>query len=93
MRTPIEYRMIESLILRFLPDGFSQESQEVIVKIVMENLSETKDLGKQVEAAIKQFEAEYPALAVCPRCEGWGCNYCDFDGVYSPCDKEPDGTN
>lgn len=84
---------IESLILRFLPDGFSQESQEVIVQMVIENLSEGEDLGKQVEATIKQFEAKYPALSVCPRCEGWGCNYCEFDGLYDPSDKEPDGTN
>ena len=33
------------------------------------------------------------ALAVCPRCEGGGCNFCDFDGIYDPLDKEPDGTN
>lgn len=55
--------------------------------MVMENLSESADLGKQIEMAIKQFETEYPALAVCPRCEGWGCNYCDFDGVYDPNEK------
>jgi predicted transcriptional regulator len=38
-------------------------------------------------------EIEYPPLTVCPRCEGCGCDYCDFDGFYDPNDKDPDGTN
>lgn len=80
-------------ILSLIPDGFSQEAQEIIAAIVRENYSDAKDLGEQVEAAVAQFEAEYPPLAVCPRCGGDGCNYCDFDGVYDPCEKEPDGTN
>ena len=82
-----------SQIKALLPDGFSQESQEVIVKMVIESYTEGTDLKKQVEDAIELFEAEHPALAICPRCEGEGCNYCDFDGVYDPNDKEPDGTN
>ncbi|MBE9093291.1 hypothetical protein [Tychonema sp. LEGE 07203] len=81
------------LISKFIPDGFSPEAQEIITAMVLESYTESKDLGKQVEATIKQFEAEYPALAICPRCEGCGCNYCDFDGLYNPDDKEPDGTN
>ena len=84
---------IESLILRFLPDGFSPESQQVIIAMVLESYSESSDLSKQVEAVVELFETEYPVLAVCPRCEGCGCNYCDFDGVYDPLEKEPDGTN
>jgi hypothetical protein len=84
---------LEELISKFIPDGFSQEAQEIILAMVLEAYTETKDLGKQVEDTIKLFEAEYPALAVCPRCEGWGCNYCDFDGICAPVDKEPDGTN
>ncbi|MEG3975883.1 hypothetical protein QT970_14860 [Microcoleus sp. herbarium8] len=82
-----------SQIKALLPDGFSQEAQKKIIAMVLESYTESKDLGKQVEATIKQFEADYPALAVCPRCEGCGCNYCDFDGVYDPLEKEPDGTN
>lgn len=84
---------INSQIKALLPDGFSQEAQKKIIAMVLESYTESKDLGKQVEATIKQFEADYPALAVCPRCEGCGCNYCDFDGVYDPLEKEPDGTN
>ena len=82
-----------SQIQALLPDGFSQESQETIIAMVIETYTEGKDLREQVEGIIELFEAEYPVLAVCPRCEGWGCNYCDFDGVYDPSDKEPDGTN
>ncbi|MEG4306851.1 hypothetical protein [Microcoleus sp. D3_18a_C4] len=83
----------DSQIQALLPEGFSPESQEIIIAMVLESYTETEDLGKQVEAAIELFEAEYPALTVCPKCEGCGCNYCDFDGVYNPDDKEPDGTN
>jgi len=82
-----------SEIQALLPDGFSQEAQEIIVAMVLESYIEGSDLRKQVEDAIELFEAEYPALAVCPRCEGCGCGYCDFDGVYNPDEKEPDGTN
>ena len=84
---------LEEMITKFIPDGFSPEAQEIIIKMAIETYTETEDLGKQVEATIKQFEAEYPALAICPRCEGCGCNYCDFDGEYDPLEKEPDGTN
>lgn len=82
-----------SQIQALLPDEFSQESQAIIIKMVLEAHTENEDLGKQVERAIEQFELEYPALAVCPKCEGCGCNYCDFDGIYNPEEKEPDGTN
>lgn len=75
-----------SQIQAFLPEGFSPEAQQVIIAMVLESYSESSDLKKQ-------FEADYLALVVCPRCEGEGCNYCDFDGVYDPNDKEPDGTN
>jgi hypothetical protein len=84
---------LEELISKFIPDGFSQEAQEIITAIVLEAYTETKDLGKQVEDTIKLFEAEYPALAVCHRCEGWGCSYCKFEGTYDPSEKEPDSTN
>lgn len=82
-----------SQIQAFLPEGFSPEAQQVIIAMVLESYSESSDLKKQVEDVIGQFEADYLALVVCPRCEGEGCNYCDFDGVYDPNDKEPDGTN
>ncbi|MEG3929179.1 hypothetical protein [Microcoleus sp. T3_D1] len=82
-----------SQIQALLPEGFSPEAQETIIAMVLESYTESSDLKKQVEDAIELFEAEYPALAVCPKCEGCGCNYCDFDGVYNPDDKEPDGTN
>ena len=84
---------INSQILAFLPDGFSQEAQAIIISMVVESYSEGKDLREQVEGVVELFDAEYPALAICPRCEGCGCNYCDFDGEYDPLDKEPDGTN
>jgi hypothetical protein len=84
---------LEELISKFIPDGFSPEAQEIIVAMVLKSYTESKDLGKQVEDTIKVFEAEYPALSVCPRCEGWGCDYCEFEGTYNPDDKEPDGTN
>lgn len=84
---------LEEIISKIIPDGFSLEAQQIITTMVLESYTESKDLGKQVEATIKQFEADYPALAVCPRCEGWGCNYCNWDGTYNPDDKEPDGTN
>lgn len=82
-----------SQIQALLPDGFSQEAQEIITAMVLETYSETSDLSKQIEAVTELFEAEYPALAICPKCEGCGCNYCDWDGVYDPNEKEPDGTN
>ena len=84
---------LKELISKFIPDGFSKESEKIIIKMVLESYTEDKDLGRHVEAIIKQFEADYPALAVCPRCEGWGCDYCDWDGTYNPEDKDPDGTN
>jgi hypothetical protein len=84
---------LEELISKFIPDGFSQEAQEIITAMVLKSYTETKDLGKQVEDTIKLFEAENPAFAVCPKCEGWGCSYCNFEGTYDPSDKEPDGTN
>ena len=83
---------INSQIQSLLPDGFSQEAQETIIAMVLETYSETSDLRKQIEAVVELFEGEYPALAVCPRCEGCGCSYCEFDGVYDPIEKEPDGT-
>ena len=82
-----------SQIQALLPEGFSQEAQQVIIAMVLESYTESSDLRKQVEAVVELFETEYPALAICPRCEGCGCNYCDFDGVYDPSEKEPDGTN
>lgn len=82
-----------SQIQLLLPEGFSPESQQVIIAMILESYSETSDLRKQVEAVVELFETEYPVLAVCPRCEGCGCNYCDFDGVCDPLEKEPDGTN
>ncbi|PSB40004.1 hypothetical protein C7B69_00495 [filamentous cyanobacterium Phorm 46] len=71
---------INSQIQALLPDGFSQEAQEIITAMVLETYSESSDLRKQVEAVVELFEAEYPTLAICPKCEGCGCNYCDFDG-------------
>ncbi|MEG4944917.1 hypothetical protein [Microcoleus sp. F4-D5] len=82
-----------SQIQALLPEGFSQEAQEVIIAMVLETYTENSDLKKQVEAVIEQFEAEYPPLSICPRCQGHGCSYCDFDGVYDPSEREPDGTN
>ncbi|MEG3922984.1 hypothetical protein QUA07_28285 [Microcoleus sp. T3_A4] len=82
-----------SQIQALLPEGFSPEAQETIIEMVLESYSEGSDLKKQVEDAIELFEADYPALAVCPKCEGCGCGYCDFDGLYDPDEKEPDGTN
>ena len=82
-----------SQIQSLLPEGFSPESQQVIIAMILESYSETSDLRKQVEAVVELFETEYPALAICPKCEGCGCSYCEFDGVYDPLEKEPDGTN
>jgi hypothetical protein len=84
---------LEEQISKFIPDSFSPEAQETITALVLESHTESKDLSKQVEDAIELFEADYPALSVCPNCEGWGCSYCDFDGTYNPDDKEPIGTN
>ena len=82
-----------SQIKTLLTDGFSPEAQEIITAMVLESYTEGTDLKKQVEDAIELFEAEYPALVICPKCEGCGCSYCDWDGTYNPDDKEPDGTN
>ncbi|MEG4521040.1 MULTISPECIES: hypothetical protein [unclassified Microcoleus] len=80
-------------IISLIPAGFSQEAQEIIAAMTIETYSEAIDLSRQVEDAVERFEAEYPPLSVCPRCDGGGCSYCDFDGVYNPDEKEPDGTN
>ena len=72
---------ISQQISKLIPDGFSPEAQKIITAMVLENYSEARDLGNQVDDAVRQFESEYPALFVCPRCEGCGCSYCDFDGV------------
>ncbi|MEG4287276.1 hypothetical protein QUB68_29645 [Microcoleus sp. A006_D1] len=80
-------------ILSLIPAGFSQEAQEIIAAMTIKSYSEARNLEKQVEDAVARFEAEYPPLSICPRCDGEGCSYCDFDGLYDPNDKEPDGTN
>lgn len=85
---------VKQQILALIPDEFSEEAQQIILATVLDNLNAgVGGLVDRVEDAINQFEIEYPPLAVCPRCEGCGCNYCDFDGFYDPNDKEPDGTN
>jgi len=84
---------IELRISTHVPDRFSPELKEIIVARVMKICTKNSYLKEEVEKVIELFEAKYPALAICPHCKGEGCNYCEFDGLYNPDDKEPDGTN
>ncbi|MEG4009956.1 hypothetical protein QUA41_27735 [Microcoleus sp. Pol11C1] len=86
-------RPFQHRILAHVPDRFLPQTKSIILVMVRKTYTKGSDLKKEVEDAIELFEAEGFPLAVCPKCEGWGCNYCNFEGAYDPSEKEPDSTN